>query len=123
MAAEHDVSLGGATACEPVAAQGEGCFTVERDRSNASVGLRSFASDVRKRRVVLERKTNGGRLVWMRAPDLVRFGLSLERANVAYAHRGAVDWGRLFDAGNVKWPHFEQALDRLRRFGYSFGNM
>ena len=75
-----------------------------------------------RRKASLARKAQGARLVWLRAPDVARFGLALERAHVTYAHRRLVRWRRLFDRGNLNWPDFREELAVLSSHGYSFGD-
>jgi hypothetical protein len=72
------------------------------------------------RQGALSKRVPGARLIWMRAPDLVRFGLAIERAEVTSAHRRTIGWGALLDAGNVGWDAFRAELDRLRGMGYVF---
>jgi hypothetical protein len=72
------------------------------------------------RQKALDRKVPGARLTWMRAPDLVRFGLAIEAAEVLPAHREAIAWGALLDAGNVHWEVFRTELVRLAELGYTF---
>lgn len=75
----------------------------------------------RRRQEALQRKARGAQLVWIRAPDLARFGLAIERANVAHAHRTSIPWRAIFNAGDVRWLQFNTALDGLRKkHGYSF---
>jgi hypothetical protein len=68
----------------------------------------------------LNQKVPGARLTWMRAPDLVRFGLAIEAAEVAPAHRESVCWAALLDAGDVHWDAFQIELRRLAALGYTF---
>lgn len=75
----------------------------------------------RRRRAALQKKARGAQLVWIRAPDLARFGLAIERANVTHAHRSSIQWRVMFNAGDVRWSHFAAVLDRLEeKHGYSF---
>lgn len=72
------------------------------------------------RQKALAQKVPGARLTWMRAPDLVRFGLAIEAAEIAPAHREAICWEALLDAGDVHWDAFQAELKRLVTFGYTF---
>jgi hypothetical protein len=78
------------------------------------------AASFEARRKALATKTLGAQLVWLRAPDLARFGLAIERAEVSHADRGAIRWRQLLSSGNVTWSNFEAELDRLAAKGYSF---
>jgi hypothetical protein len=74
-----------------------------------------------RRESQLEREVPGSNLVWLRAPDLARFAISLEANAVAPAHREEIAWHEIFAHGNVRWEHFEDQLRSLReRFGYMF---
>ena len=72
------------------------------------------------RQKALEQKVPGARLAWMRAPDLVRFSLAIEAAEVAPAHRESVCWAALLDAGDVHWDAFQTELRCLAALGYTF---
>jgi hypothetical protein len=72
------------------------------------------------RRKALAKKAEGAQLVWMRAPDLAKFGLAIERAEVSHSDRSSIAWQRLLKAGNVTWTHFDEELKRLSAKGYSF---
>lgn len=73
----------------------------------------------KRRQRALAKKAPGARLVWMRAPDIAKFGLAIERANVTHANRTLINWRTILDAGDVVWSHFERQLEKLRRRGYS----
>jgi hypothetical protein len=72
------------------------------------------------RQKALDQKVPGVQLAWMRAPDLVRFGLAIEAAEVAPAHRESVCWAALLDTGDVHWDAFQTELRRLTALGYTF---
>ena len=74
----------------------------------------------KKRSAALAKKARGAQLVWVRSPDVARFGLAIERANVTHAHRAAISWRAILNAGDVRWSHFERELQKLRRYGYEF---
>lgn len=74
-----------------------------------------------KRRDQLLAKASGVDLVTIRARDLVRFGVELERASLRIEGRMAIDWGALLDAGEVQWQDFELQLDSLRAAGFGVG--
>lgn len=75
----------------------------------------------RRRQAALQKKARGAQLVWIRAPDLARFGLAIERANVTHAHRSSIQWRAILDSGDVRWSHFATVLDGLgKKHGYSF---
>ena len=73
----------------------------------------------KRRQQALAKKAPGARLVWMRAPDIARFGLAIERAKVSHADRRLINWRAILSAGDVGWSHFEGQLMRLQRRGYS----
>jgi hypothetical protein len=73
-----------------------------------------------RRHRALDQKVPGAKLTWMRAPDLVRFGLAIEAAEVAPAHREGISWASLLDAGDVLWDIFQVELRRLAKLGYTF---
>ena len=77
-------------------------------------GSGSFAHRARQ----LREKVPGATLTTIRARDLVRFGVAMERARVTLADRLTIDWTALLDAGQVRWSVFENELARLRRGGY-----
>jgi hypothetical protein len=72
------------------------------------------------RQKALAQKVPSARLTWMRAPDLVRFGLAIEAAEVAPTDREAICWKALLDAGDVRWDAFQAELRRLAILGYTF---
>lgn len=91
-------------------------FLVVTSEFATSSSSQTFA----KRRVQLARKAKDATLVWLRAPDLSRFGLAIERAGVTVAHRRSIQWSKLFQVGDIRWHHFQEQLARLERHGYSF---
>jgi len=73
------------------------------------------------RAALLSRRVPGAVLSLVRAPDLVRFGLALERARVKSADRAQIGWSDILDVGDVRWPAFEAQLARLSLIGpYEF---
>jgi hypothetical protein len=72
------------------------------------------------RQRALNQKVPGAKLTWMRAPDLVRFGLAIEAAEVSPVHREGISWAALLDAGDVHWDIFQAELRRLAKLGYTF---
>jgi hypothetical protein len=72
------------------------------------------------RQNLLDSRVQGARLTWIRAPDLARFSMAIERARVRPIHRAQVDWQRLLDHGNVHWAQFAAELERLAVHGYQF---
>lgn len=76
-----------------------------------------------RRQKELSTKAKGAQLVWMRAPDLARFGLAVERGNVSQTHRRLIRWKRLLSAGNIQWTHFSDELSHLSACGYSFDGL
>ncbi len=72
------------------------------------------------RQQALSGKVPGARLVWMRARDLVRFGLTIERAQVTPIDRETIHWAELLDAGDVQWEAFQNELHLLSQLGYTF---
>lgn len=75
----------------------------------------------RTRRDQLAAKAPGVELATVRARDLVRFGLILERANVSMEARLSLDWSRLLGSGDVQWSDFEAQLAVLRASGIAVG--
>ncbi len=71
------------------------------------------------RRDQLLRKAPGVDLAAVRARDLIRFGVQLERANVPMEGRLSVNWDQLLGAGEIGWRDFELQLDLLRAAGYT----
>ncbi len=71
------------------------------------------------RQKALSSKVPGSRLTWMRAPDLVRFGLLLEAGEVAPTGREAISWAEILDAGDVHWDVFQVQLGKLRELGHA----
>jgi hypothetical protein len=80
--------------------------------SAIQAGTRRASFDARQAQ--LSKRVPGGRLTWVRAPDLVRFGLAIERDDSLAAARESIDWPRILDLGDVHWPAFEAELTRLR---------
>jgi hypothetical protein len=72
------------------------------------------------RQKALNQKVPGAKLIWMRAPDLVRFGLAIEAAEVTPADREGISWVTLFDTGDVHWDVFQAELGKLAHLGYTF---
>lgn len=70
------------------------------------------------RQAQLHTKAPGVDLTTMRARDLARFGLALERSSVPLPGRMAIDWEALLSAGQVEWPHFDIQVAALRAAGY-----
>ena len=81
-------------------------------------GTRQASFQGRQR--TLNQKVPGAKLTWMRAPDLVRFGLAIEAAEVAPADREGISWATLFDTGDVRWDVFQAELGKLAQLGYTF---
>jgi hypothetical protein len=90
---------------------------------SSQFGGESSAALFRRRQQALAKKAPGSRLVWMRAPDIARFGLAIERANVSHADRRAIDWRTILGAGQVGWSDFDAQLKKLQRRGYSVSDI
>lgn len=69
------------------------------------------------RQAALNKRVAGVRLTWLRVPDLVRFGLAVERAALPSAARETIGWTEILDTGDVGWDAFQVQLDRLRGAG------
>jgi hypothetical protein len=78
-------------------------------------GKGSFAH----RKAQLHAKAPGVDLTTVRARDLARFGLGLERSSLPLAGRLAIDWEAIFAAGEVRWEDFELQVASLRSAGFS----
>ena len=78
----------------------------------------SGTGSFRKRRDQLARKAPGVELATVRARDLIRFAVLLERSNVSMEGRLSVNGDQLLQAGEVQWPDFELQLVALRASGY-----
>lgn len=78
-------------------------------------GTGSFA----RRQAQLHAKAPGVDLTTIRARDLARFGLGLERSSLPLSGRLAIDWEAILAAGEVRWEDFELQVDLLRRAGFS----
>jgi hypothetical protein len=81
-------------------------------------GTRQASFQERQR--ALNQKVPGAKLIWMRASDLVRFGLAIEAAEVAPADREGISWATLLDTGDVHWDVFQAELGKLTQLGYTF---
>lgn len=92
------------------------CFLVVS--SDIHGGSREASFD--GRRDSLRKKVPGAELTWLRAPDLARFGLAIEQAEVSPEHRERIRWDRLCGFGDVHWDSFETELRELSVLGYSF---
>lgn len=75
------------------------------------------------RQRALRRMVPGATLTWMRARDLVRFGLALEQAEVRPEHRETIAWTALLDTGDVTWTAFRGELERLAALNYTFAGL
>jgi hypothetical protein len=71
------------------------------------------------RQRALDQKVPGAQLTWMRAPDLVHFGLAIERAGVRASDRDRIRWPALLDAGDLRWETFKAELGFLAGLGYT----
>lgn len=78
-------------------------------------GTGSFA----RRQAQLHAKAPGVDLTTVRARDLARFGLGLERSSLPLSGRLAINWETILAAGEVRWEDFELQLASLRRAGFS----
>lgn len=78
-------------------------------------GTGSFA----RRQAQLHAKAPGVDLTTIRARDLARFGLGLERSSLPLAGRLAINWEAILGAGEVQWADFERQVGSLRTAGYS----
>lgn len=81
-------------------------------------GTRDASFEGRQR--ALNQKIPGAKLTWLRTPDLVRFGLAIETAEVAPVDREGISWAALLDAGDVYWDVFQAELTKLAELGYTF---
>jgi hypothetical protein len=57
----------------------------------------------------------------VRARDIVRFGVLLERSNLSMEARLSVNWDQLLQGGEIQWSDFESQLNALRASGYAVG--
>lgn len=90
-------------------------FLVVSSQIHGGAREASFAG----RQRALGQKVPGARLTWMRAPDLVRFGLAIERAGVRASDRDRIRWSALLDAGDLRWETFKAELGFLAGLGYT----
>ena len=79
----------------------------------------SGAGSFGHRQEQLTRKLPGVGLSTIRARDLVRFAVQLERANVPLEGRVAVNWEQILAAGEVTWADFELQREALEASGYT----
>ena len=87
-----------------------------------SSGFRmSGSGSFRHRRDQLARKAPGVELATVRARDLIRFGVLLERSSIPMEGRLSVNWDELLHAGEIQWSDFDRQLDALRGAGYRVG--
>lgn len=70
------------------------------------------------RQAALDKRISGAKLTWIRIPDLVRFGLALERAELPSAVRESIHWTEILDDGDVSWETFNNQLLKLRSDGH-----
>jgi hypothetical protein len=89
-------------------------FLVISSQFNPGTRGASFAG----RSSSLAARVPGARLSWLRAADLARFAIAVERAQVTPEHRRSIDWMTILDAGDVGWDAFDAEINRLHRLGY-----
>jgi len=80
--------------------------------SEVHTGTREASYDGRQK--ALTERVPGATLSLMRATDLVRFGVCLERIGATPDQRRAIPWTQILDAGDIRWPVFEAVLNDMK---------
>jgi hypothetical protein len=80
--------------------------------SEVHTGTREASYAARQK--ALKERVPGATLSLLRATDLVRFGVCLERIGATPDQRRAIPWTQILDAGDIRWPVFEAVLNDIK---------